>query len=61
MTAVNWMPKKIKNYKSKYNNPKSTYISISIQHIDIIEFSCTISQENILVNKYSIILKNITT
>jgi len=57
MTAVNWMPKK---YKSKYSNPNGTDISISTQHIDRIRFSCTISQQNISVNKYSIILKSIT-
>jgi hypothetical protein len=34
-----------KNYKSKYSNPNSTDISISTQHIDRKEFSCTISQE----------------
>jgi hypothetical protein len=57
MTAVNWMPKKIK-YKSKYSNPNDIDISISTQHIDRIGFSFTISQENIPVNKYFIILKN---
>jgi hypothetical protein len=47
MTAVNWMP----NYISKYSNPNEPDISISIstQHIDIIGFSCTISQENITI------------
>jgi hypothetical protein len=35
------------NYKSKYNNPNNTDISISTHHIDRKGFSCTISQENI--------------
>jgi hypothetical protein len=58
MMAVNWMPK---NYTSKYSNPNGTDISISTQHINRTGFSCTIFQENILVNKYSIILKGIRT
>jgi len=45
-------------YKSKYSNPNDIDISISTQHIDRIGFSFTISQENIPVNKYFIILKN---
>jgi len=32
-------------------------ITISTQHIDKIGFSCTLSQENIPINKYSNILK----
>jgi hypothetical protein len=58
VTTVNWMPTK---YKSKYSNPNGTDISISTQHIDRRGFSCTVSQEHILVNKYSIILKITTT
>jgi len=46
-----------KNYKSKYSNPNSTDISISTQHIDRKEFSCTISQEK-YANKIFQILKN---
>jgi hypothetical protein len=46
-----------KNYKSKYSNPNSTDISISTQHIDRKGFSCTTSQENIPINKYSNILE----
>jgi len=46
-----------KNYKRKYLNPNDPDISISTQHTDIKGFSCTISQENILINKYSNILK----
>jgi hypothetical protein len=46
-----------KNYKSKYLNPNDPDISISTQHTDIKGFSCTISQENILINEYSNILK----
>jgi hypothetical protein len=50
MTAVNWMPK---YYKRKYRNPNDPDISISTQHADKIEFSCTISQENIPIeNNY---------
>jgi hypothetical protein len=55
MTAVNWMPK---YYKSKDRNPNDPDISISTQYTDIIGFSCTISQENILITKYSNILKS---
>jgi hypothetical protein len=54
MTAVNWMPK---YYKRKDHNPNDPDISISTQHTDIIGFFCTISQENIPINKYSNILK----
>jgi len=46
MTSVNWMPK---YYKSKDRNQNDLDISISTQHTDIIEFSCTISQENIQI------------
>jgi hypothetical protein len=46
-----------KKKKNKYSNPNGTDTSISTQHIDRIGFSCTISQENIPINKYSIILK----
>jgi hypothetical protein len=49
------------NYKSKRSNPKDPDISISTKHIDKIGFSCTIFQENIPINKFSIILKIITT
>jgi hypothetical protein len=52
MIAVNWMPK---NYKNKDRNPNDPDISISTQHTDIIEFSCTLSQK--YPNKYSNILK----
>jgi hypothetical protein len=48
----------LKNYKSKYCNPSDPDISISTQHIVREGFSCAISQENIPINKYSIILKN---
>jgi len=44
------------NYTSKYSNPNSTDITISTQHIKIIEFSCTLSQRK-YPNKYSNILK----
>jgi hypothetical protein len=57
MTAVNWMPKK---YKSKYSNPNSTDILISTQHIEY-DFYAQYLKKNILVNKYSFILKSITT
>jgi hypothetical protein len=46
-----------KNYKSKYRNPNDPNISISTQHKDKKGFSCTISQENIPINKYYNILK----
>jgi hypothetical protein len=55
MTAVNRM---LKYHKSKYRNPNDPDISISTQHTDKIGFSCTISQENILITKYSNILKS---
>jgi hypothetical protein len=54
MIAVNWMPKYC---KSKDRNPNDPDISISTQHTDGIGFSCTISQENIPINKYYNILK----
>jgi hypothetical protein len=50
-----------KNYISKHSKPKDPDISISIQHTNIIEFSCTISQEHIPINKYSNILKSTKT
>jgi hypothetical protein len=46
-----------KNYKNKDRNPNEPDISISTQHTNRIGFSCTISQENISINKYSNILK----
>jgi hypothetical protein len=46
-----------KNYKSKYCNPNDPDISISTHHTDRKGISCTISQENIPINKYSNILK----
>jgi hypothetical protein len=58
MTAVNWMPK---YYKRKDHIPNDTDISISTQHTDIIGFSCTISQENIPIIKYSNIIKSTKT
>jgi hypothetical protein len=54
MTTINWMPK---YYKSKDCNPNEPDISISTQHTDKIGFSCTVSQENIPITKYSNILK----
>jgi hypothetical protein len=50
-----------KNYKNKYHNPNDPDISISTQHIDRKGLSCTISQENIPINKYSNILKSTKT
>jgi hypothetical protein len=58
MIAVNWMPK---YYKSKDHNPNDPDISISTQHIDIIGFSCIVSQENIPITKYPNILKSTKT
>jgi len=55
MIVVNRM---LKYHKSKYRNPNDPDISISTQHTDKIGFSCTISQENILITKYSNILKS---
>jgi hypothetical protein len=54
MTAVNWMPK---YYKGKYRNPNDLDMSRSTQHTDKKGSSCTISQENISINKYSNVLK----
>jgi hypothetical protein len=45
----------------KLTNLNGTDISISMKHIDRIGFSCTISQENIPINKYSNILKSTKT
>jgi hypothetical protein len=60
MTVVNW---RLKYYKSKERNPNDLDISISTQHIDIIGFSCTISQEkknsNHQIFKYSKKHKNL--
>jgi hypothetical protein len=58
MTIVNWMPK---YYKSKDRNLNDLDISISTQHTNKIGFSCTISQKEIPITKYSNILKSTKT
>jgi hypothetical protein len=67
------VPKKMWYYDScQLDAPKITkanitiqmeyiYIYISTQHMDRIGFSCTISQENIPINKYSNILTSTKT